>query len=134
MPWVSHDDVPEGGDVDFATTKARRRCLYRGKLGFDVRDDATMDNGFRWPTVGPMAQPGMRLALMKVEEGPMCSAERAAILRQPVQDGAFGIGGFETDDCRATYAELKAKGVEFMREPEEEFYGIEVVGKDDSGN
>jgi catechol 2,3-dioxygenase-like lactoylglutathione lyase family enzyme len=108
--------------------------FYRDKLGFEVRDDATMDNGFRWLTVGPKAQPGMRLALMKVEEGPMCSAERAATLRQLVQDGAFGIGVFEADDCRATYAELKANGVEFMSEPEEKFYAIEAIGKDDSGN
>jgi catechol 2,3-dioxygenase-like lactoylglutathione lyase family enzyme len=108
--------------------------FYRDKLEFEVRDDATMDNGFRWLTVGPKAQPGMRLALMKVEEGPMCSAERAATLRQLVQDGAFGIGVFETDGCRATYAELKAKGVVFMGEPEEKFYGIEAIGKDNSGN
>ncbi|MFZ6008777.1 MAG: VOC family protein, partial [Bacteroidota bacterium] len=30
--------------------------------------------------------------------------------------------------------ELKAKGVEFMSEPKEQFYGIEALFKDNSGN
>ena len=30
--------------------------------------------------------------------------------------------------------ELKAKGVEFSKEPKKEFYGIEALFKDDSGN
>ncbi len=43
-------------------------------------------------------------------------------------------GVIETDDCRATYAELKAKGVTFLQEPAERPYGIEAVLRDDSGN
>jgi catechol 2,3-dioxygenase-like lactoylglutathione lyase family enzyme len=108
--------------------------FYRDKLGFEVRDDVTMDNGFRWLTVGPKTQPDLRIVLMKVAEGPMCDAERAATLQKLVRDGAFGIGVFETNDCKATYAELKARGVEFMGPPEEKFYGIEAIGKDNSGN
>jgi catechol 2,3-dioxygenase-like lactoylglutathione lyase family enzyme len=108
--------------------------FYRDKLGFEVRTDATMDNGFRWLTVGPKTQPEMELILMPVAESPMCDAETAASLRKLVEKGTFGIGVFDTDDCRATYAELKAKGVEFKGEPQEKFYGIEVVGKDSSGN
>src|SRR5438270_500422 len=103
--------------------------FYRDKLGFEVRTDATMDGGFRWLTVGPKTQPDLELVLMKVVEGPMCDAATAATLRQLVQKGTFGIGVFETDDCRATYAELQAKGVEFVQPPEERFYGIEALGK-----
>jgi uncharacterized glyoxalase superfamily protein PhnB len=33
---------------------------------------------------------------------------------------------FETDDCRATYDELRRRGVEFVAPPAEKFYGIEV--------
>ena len=39
-----------------------------------------------------------------------------------------------TNNCRATYAELKAKGVAFMSEPKEQLYGIEALFKDNSGN
>lgn len=108
--------------------------FYRDKLGFEVRTDATMDNGFRWLTVGPKTQPGMEIVLMKLAEGPMCDAATAATLKELVTKGTFSIGVFDTDDCRATYAELKAKGVEFKGLPEERFYGIEAIGKDNSGN
>jgi uncharacterized glyoxalase superfamily protein PhnB len=40
----------------------------------------------------------------------------------------------ETDDCRRTYEELKAKGVSFFSEPKEMPYGIEALFRDDSGN
>ena len=108
--------------------------FYRDKMGFEVRTDATMDNGFRWLTVGPKTQPAMEIILMKVAEGPMCDAATAATLRDLVKKGTFGIGVFEADDCRATYAELKARGVQFQGPPEEKFYGIETVGMDNSGN
>ena len=108
--------------------------FYRDQLGFEVRMDATMETGFRWLTVGPKTQPDLEMVLMKVAPGPMCDAATAAALRDLVTKGTFGIGVFETDDCRATYAELKARGVEFKGPPEERFYGIEAVGKDNSGN
>jgi uncharacterized glyoxalase superfamily protein PhnB len=108
--------------------------FYRDKLGFEVRTDATMDGGFRWLTVGPKTQPEMEIALMKVAEGPMCDAETAATLQKLVKKGTFSVGVFETADCKKTYEELKAKGVEFMQPPEEQFYGIEAIGKDNSGN
>jgi catechol 2,3-dioxygenase-like lactoylglutathione lyase family enzyme len=108
--------------------------FYRDKLGLEVRTDSTMDNGFRWLTVGPKAQPEMEIALMKLAVGPLLDAETVATLRNLVQRGSFSIGVFDTEDCRATYAELKAKGVEFDEEPKEQFYGIATVGKDNSGN
>lgn len=108
--------------------------FYRDKLGFEVRDDATMDNGFRWVTVGPKTQPELRLILMKIAPGMMWDADTAATIEKLVRKGTFGIGVFETDDCRATYKDLVAKGVEFQGPPEERFYGIEAVGKDNSGN
>ena len=108
--------------------------FYRDKLGFEVRTDATMDGGFRWLTVGPKLQPDFEIALMKLSEGPMCDAATCATLKELVKKGTFSIGVLETDDCRGTYAELTKKGVEFMGPPEERFYGIEAIGKDNSGN
>jgi hypothetical protein len=43
----------------------------------------------------------------------------------------FGIG---TDDCRKTFAELTAKGVEYIQEPSDRPYGVEAVLRDNSGN
>jgi catechol 2,3-dioxygenase-like lactoylglutathione lyase family enzyme len=108
--------------------------FYVNKLGMEVRTDARMDNGFRWLTVGPKGQPDLEIVLMPVQAGPMMDEERAAQLRQLIEAGAFGVGVLETPDVRQAYEELKAKGVEFLREPAEQFYGIEALVKDDSGN
>ena len=108
--------------------------FYRDQMGFEVRTDVTMDSGFRWLTVGPKTQPDLEIILMKVAEGPMCDAATAATLRELIKKGTFGIGVFETDDCRATHAELSARGVKFRGPPEERFYGVEAVGVDNSGN
>ena len=55
-------------------------------------------------------------------------------MRDLVKKGTFGFGVFECKDIYATYEELKSKGVEFTKEPKKEFYGIEALFKDDSGN
>jgi hypothetical protein len=39
--------------------------------------------------------------------------------------GFAGTVFLTTDDCQATYEELKARGVEFTEEPEERPYGID---------
>ena len=108
--------------------------FYRDKLGFEVRTDMTMDNGFRWLTVGPKTQPDLQIILMAVKESPMFAADKVALLRKLIESGAMGAGVLEVDDCRKTYAELKAKGVQFMGPPEERFYGIEALLTDNSGN
>jgi catechol 2,3-dioxygenase-like lactoylglutathione lyase family enzyme len=108
--------------------------FYVNKPGFEVRTDASMDNGFRWLTVGPKSQPGFEIILMKIAPGPQLSQEAADSLLELVRQGALGAGAFDTADCRATYEELKAKGVEFLSPPTEQFYGVEATFRDVSGN
>ncbi len=50
---------------------------------------------------------------------------------------AKGVGStlfLTTDDCQASYEELKARGVEFTEPPEERPYGIDSGFRDPSGN
>jgi predicted enzyme related to lactoylglutathione lyase len=108
--------------------------FYRDKLGFEVRTDATMDNGFRWLTVGPKTQPDLQIILMAVKESPLFPAEKVAQLRQLIESGSLGAGVMNVDDCQKTYEELKAKGVQFLAPPTERFYGVEALFKDNSGN
>lgn len=108
--------------------------FYRDKLGFEVRTDVTMEGGFRWLTVGPKSQPDFEIALMEPRAGFMFDEETAAQIRALVEKGSLGAGVFDTDDCHATYEELKSKGVEFMSPPAERPYGIEALFKDNSGN
>ena len=64
----------------------------------------------------------------------MFTKETAKAMAELVKKGVFGFGVFKCDDIFATYEELKAKGVEFTKAPKKEFYGVEALFKDDSGN
>jgi catechol 2,3-dioxygenase-like lactoylglutathione lyase family enzyme len=108
--------------------------FYTNKLGFEIRTDHTMEGGFRWITVGPKEQKGLEIVLMPVQAGFHLDEETASTVRSLIKKGVFGAGVFETKDCRKTYEEYKARGVEFMSPPEERFYGIEAIFKDNSGN
>jgi catechol 2,3-dioxygenase-like lactoylglutathione lyase family enzyme len=118
----------------YVLDQAKALEFYRDKLGFEVRTDMTMDNGFRWVTVGPKTQPDLEIILMAVKESPMFSADKVAALRKLLESGSMGAGVLEVDDCWKTYEELKAKGVEFKSPPAERFYGIEALLTDNSGN
>jgi catechol 2,3-dioxygenase-like lactoylglutathione lyase family enzyme len=108
--------------------------FYVNKLGFKVHTDAAMGPGMRWLTVTPPDQPDLEITLMAISEGMMFSPETADQMRKLVSKGTFGFGVFECTDIYATYEELKAKGVVFSKPPKEEFYGLEALFKDDSGN
>jgi catechol 2,3-dioxygenase-like lactoylglutathione lyase family enzyme len=108
--------------------------FYVNKLGFKVHTDAAYGPGMRWLTVTPPDQPDLEITLMAIVPGMMFNEETAAAMRELVKKGTFGFGVFECKDIYATYEELKAKGVEFKKAPKQEFYGIEALFKDDSGN
>jgi catechol 2,3-dioxygenase-like lactoylglutathione lyase family enzyme len=108
--------------------------FYVNILGFKVHTDAPMGPGARWLTVTPPDQPDLEISLMAISEGMMFKKEAAETMRDLVKKGTFGFGVFECKDIYATYEELKSKGVEFTKTPKEEFYGIEALFKDDSGN
>ena len=108
--------------------------FYVNKLGFQVATDAPMGPGMRWLTVTPPEQPDIEITLMSITAGMVFDEESAAQMRNLVKKGTFGFAVSECNDIYATYEELKAKGVEFTKTPTEEFYGIEALFKDDSGN
>jgi catechol 2,3-dioxygenase-like lactoylglutathione lyase family enzyme len=108
--------------------------FYVNKLGFKVHTDAAMGPGMRWLTVTPPEQPELEITLMAITEGMMFTKESAATMKELVKNGTFGFGVFECNDIYATYEELKSKGVVFTKEPKKEFYGVEALFKDDSGN
>jgi catechol 2,3-dioxygenase-like lactoylglutathione lyase family enzyme len=119
----------------YVTDQARAYDFYVNKLGFRVHTDATMPNGFRWLTVTPPEQPELEIALLTpLEEGMQFDEEAKKAFKVLLDKGALGAGVFSTPDCRATYEELKAKGVVFKSEPKEQFYGIEAVITDGVGN
>jgi uncharacterized glyoxalase superfamily protein PhnB len=111
-------------------------AFYTEKVGFEVQADVSMPEmgDFRWLTVGPPSQEDVSIVLMAIPEEPVMDAETADQVRDLVAKGFAGTVFLTTDDCRASYEELKARGVEFSETPEERPYGIDSGFRDPSGN
>jgi catechol 2,3-dioxygenase-like lactoylglutathione lyase family enzyme len=107
--------------------------FYVGKLGLEVNTD--QDLGFmRWLTVNVPGDPGREILLEKPGP-PSMDNGTAETVRELVSKGATaGWIGFSTDDARATYEDLLAKGVEMTQEPTERSYGIDFGLRDPFGN
>src|SRR5438477_1114746 len=111
-------------------------AFYTQKLGMEVRADVTLPEmgDFRWLTVGPADQPDFAIVLMAIPGPPVMGADTAEQVRSLMAKGFAGTVFLTTDDCRASYEELKGRGVEFVEEPEERPYGIDAGFRDPSGN
>jgi catechol 2,3-dioxygenase-like lactoylglutathione lyase family enzyme len=110
-------------------------AFYTDKLGMEVRSDVTLPEmgDFRWLEVGaPGHESG--IVLMAIPGPPVMDAESAGQVRDLMAKGFAGGVFLTTDDCRASYEELKSRGVEFLEEPEERPYGIDAGFRDPSGN
>jgi predicted enzyme related to lactoylglutathione lyase len=111
-------------------------AFYTEKLGLELRDDVTVPEmgNFRWLTVGVPGQPDVAITLMAVPGPPVFDAETRDQINALMAKGAASGLFFATDDVRATYEELKSRGVEFQQEPMEQPYGIDAGMRDPSGN
>ena len=107
--------------------------FYVGKLGLEV--DTDVDLGFmRWLTVRVPGDPDHKI-LLERPGPPGMSEENAVQVRDAVTKGiAGGHLFFAVDDAHATYAELKARGVELTEEPTDQGYGIDFGLRDPFGN
>lgn len=110
------------------------RDFYVGKLGFEVKVDQSLPSGFRWLTVAPKGLADLEIILLKVESTGKADPKDLDSMIALLKKGMFNAGAFHTADCRRTFEELKARGVEFVSEPKGQFYGVEAVFKDPFGN
>lgn len=109
------------------------KAFYIDVLGFAEHTDITLaDGSYRWCTVMHPSQPELQVSLSV--PGPPHSPEMVAAMTRALDEGGMSGLGLNVDDCRKTYAELLAKGVEFIQPPEERPYGVEAVARDNSGN
>jgi predicted enzyme related to lactoylglutathione lyase len=111
-------------------------AFYTQKLGWEVRADVTMPEmgDFRWLAVGPASQPDFAIVLLAIPGPPVMDNETAEQVKSLMAKGFAGTVFLSTDDCQASYEELKARGVEFTEPPEERPYGIDSGFRDPSGN
>lgn len=120
--WVHDQDVA----LDFWTNQ----------VGMEVRSDVTVAEmgDFRWLAVGPAGQPDVSLVLMAIPGPPMMDDETAAQVADLMAKGFAGTLFLGTDDCQATYEQLRDRGVEFIDPPTAMPYGIDASFRDPSGN
>jgi predicted enzyme related to lactoylglutathione lyase len=111
-------------------------AFYTEKVGMEVRADVTLAEmgDFRWLTVGPPGQEDVSIVLMAIPGPPVMDKETAGEVRGLMAKGFTGTVFLTTEDCQASYEELKARGVEFSEAPEERPYGIDSGFRDPSGN
>jgi len=111
-------------------------AFYTQKLGMEVRADVTLPElgDFRWVTVAPPGEDEVSIVLMAIPGPPVMDPDTAEQVKDLMAKGFAGAVFLTTDDCKASYEELKARGVEFTEAPEERPYGIDAGFRDPSGN
>jgi len=103
--------------------------FYTQKLGFEKRADLSMGAHRRWVTVAPKDDLALEFVLQPSDwfEGEERQRHRELVGKDPTIV-------FQVDDCRATFEQLRAQGIEFSMPPTDLNYGIEADGKDLYGN
>jgi catechol 2,3-dioxygenase-like lactoylglutathione lyase family enzyme len=94
--------------------------FYTKKLGMRVLTDSPFDDTQRW----------IELSIPRADT-------RVVLFTAPPFDqmmGGYMNITFVTDDMEATAAELKARGVEFLQDPQKADWGTSAVFKDQDGN
>ena len=116
----------------YCTDQDESKRFYVDVLGFEEGADVSLGEGFRWVTVRHPDQPELQVTLMV--PGPPLDPELAEAERRALAKGSMGGLGLRTDDCRKTYEDLSAKGVDVVQPPAERPYGLEAGMRDNSGN
>ena len=105
------------------------------RVGMEVRQDVSLPElDFRWLTVGPPGQDEVSIVLMAVPGEPLMDEATKKQVLDLTAKGFAGTVFLTTEDCQASYEQLKARGVEFTEEPHEMPYGIDCGFRDPSGN
>jgi len=106
--------------------------FYTGKLGFEVHTDVR-NGDYRWLTVRHPDQPTFQLGPFKAQ-APVVDDSTAQSLNEAVAKGAMPPLVLVVDDCRATYEDMRGRGVEFTQEPTERYGNVDASFRDPSGN
>jgi catechol 2,3-dioxygenase-like lactoylglutathione lyase family enzyme len=101
------------------------------KLGFEVSEDVR-NGDYRWLAVASRDQPELSIVLAK--PGFPMDGATAEQVANAVAKGMLSSIVFATDDCFATYEDLKSKGIEFTRPADNRGYGVDASFRDPSGN
>ena len=101
--------------------------FYTGKLNFTLVEDTVLSGTKRWVMVAPPGSSGTQLLLAK-------AANEEQESRVGNQTGGRVFLFLYTDDFHRDHQNMIQAGIEFVREPVSEPYGIVAVFKDLYGN
>ncbi|WP_194191597.1 VOC family protein [Clostridium chrysemydis] len=102
--------------------------FFTKKLSFDLIEDTYIkEQDKRWVVVVPKGSKGASILLAKASK-----AEQESFIGNQTGNRVFLFLG--TDDFWRDYEKMIKNGVEFVREPKEQEYGIVAVFKDLYGN
>lgn len=107
-------------------------AFYTGKVGFRTHTDIR-NGGYRWLTVQHPDQPSFQLGLF-LPGPPVLDEATAQAVQAIVAKGAMPPLVLVVDDCRASYEQMKAQGVEFTQEPVSRYGSVDAGFRDPSGN
>jgi len=89
----------------------------------------------RWLSLTPPAQPGVEIVLQVPEQYPDISPADRDAMAALVAKGLLAGVIFATDDCDATFEQLRAAGAEVLQEPIDQPYGVrDCAFRDPAGN
>jgi len=101
--------------------------FYTKKVGFEKKSDYNPPAGDRWVTVGPKGQ-DLELTLWQA------GSSDPDGLASNWRPGSIPPIVMTVDDCRKISADLKSRGMQFKREPEENPYAVSALFVDPDGN
>lgn len=102
--------------------------FYTKKLHFTLIEDTYQpEQDKRWVVVSPPGSSGTTILLARAS-----NPEQISFIGNQTGGRVFLFLG--TDDFWRDYNDMAAKGIEFVREPKEQSYGIVAVFKDLYGN
>lgn len=102
------------------TDQDRALRFWTEKMGLKVATDQPFNEKQRWiELLIPGAETGLVLFTPEGHEGRI---------------GGFQPISFTSDDVMSTAAGMKAKGVEFVKEPKRESWGTSAIFQDSEGN
>ena len=115
----------------FVNNQDEARDFYVDKLGLEVSADVDLEV-MRWLTV---RVPGSgHNVLLEQSDASFRDESSAEQIKELMSKGDACMFILETEDCHATFDDMKAKGVEIIEEPTERFYGTDGAIRDPFGN
>ena len=112
---------------------ARSLAFYVDGLGFELKDSATAEDGLFWASLSLDAchlmlshRPSRFLGDGHDDDDHEHDEQRRHVFNvQSAQNGELNFVTYlYVDDAGATYAELRARGIEPLDAPQDKFYGV----------